>query len=743
MLKNEVGSVGDAAKRSGEKVSAAFSGAKINKTLENARHKVEQLEEQLRNLSTKHKFAIAADDDKGASKVGAQMERVYDELAEARRKLALEVEAAAQREAAAEEKNAERATKAAQKEALAVRRAQEKQAKEALKPVRRFESRMREIVSGALVFNVASSALRSMTEYFGSALMANQEFSESVAGLRGSLLTAFQPVYEAVVPALSTLINWLNTATQVVARFFAAISGKSYKQMQENADALKDQADGLESVGGAAKKAQRDLAGFDEINRLSGKDTGGGGGGTLNPPTFEEVEIPSSWEATIESLAMRVKDIFFTWDDLTPEIVAEKIVTSLGAVCGGFIGFSLGGPGGALIGMAIGAGLGVVLSNIVFNGDGQLTPDEILAALVAALLTLGGAAVGFAVGGPGGAALGATIGLGLTFTILDATFNDIDKNYNDLAEKVIEWSDNMARTTETGFIIPTYDDMKKLTDQIKEFFKGSSDDIIKNFDRTAILTEAGFVMPTHDEMKQLADKIKQFFEGASDDIIENFDRTAMLTESGFVVPTREEMEATAKLIKQKFSEAKDGIVSKWVMLSGWFKENVANPISNCFSNLGASIRGAWEKTFNWITDKLDSLVKFFNSVFGDGTLLNYQTTGTVPASSYALQTSFASRSIPEIPMLAKGAVIPPNAPFMAVLGDQRNGTNIEAPLSTIQEAVAIVMEDVVGGMMAGFEALIEENRRLRETVEDIEIGDETIGKASKRYQQKLAIARGR
>lgn len=104
MLKNEVGSVGDAAKRSGEKVSAAFSGAKINKTLENARHKVEQLEEQLRNLSTKHKFAIAADDDKGASKVGAQMERVYDKLAEARRKLALEVEAAAQREAAAEEK---------------------------------------------------------------------------------------------------------------------------------------------------------------------------------------------------------------------------------------------------------------------------------------------------------------------------------------------------------------------------------------------------------------------------------------------------------------------------------------------------------------------------------------------------------------------------------------------------------------------------------------------------------------
>ena len=41
----------------------------------------------------------------------------------------------------------------------------------------------------------------------------------------------------------------------------------------------------------------------------------------------------------------------------------------------------------------------------------------------------------------------------------------------------------------------------------------------------------------------------------------------------------------------------------------------------------------------------------------------------------------------EIPALARGAVIPPNREFLAVLGDQKSGTNIEAPLSTIQEAV--------------------------------------------------------
>lgn len=42
----------------------------------------------------------------------------------------------------------------------------------------------------------------------------------------------------------------------------------------------------------------------------------------------------------------------------------------------------------------------------------------------------------------------------------------------------------------------------------------------------------------------------------------------------------------------------------------------------------------------------------------------------------------------QIPHLAKGAVIPPNREFMAVLGDQKSGTNIEAPVSEIEAAVA-------------------------------------------------------
>ena len=59
--------------------------------------------------------------------------------------------------------------------------------------------------------------------------------------------------------------------------------------------------------------------------------------------------------------------------------------------------------------------------------------------------------------------------------------------------------------------------------------------------------------------------------------------------------------------------------------------------------------------------------------------------------------SLSSITAPQIPYLAQGAVIPPNREFMAVLGDQRSGTNIEAPLETIKQALAEVLAQQGGG----------------------------------------------
>jgi hypothetical protein len=42
---------------------------------------------------------------------------------------------------------------------------------------------------------------------------------------------------------------------------------------------------------------------------------------------------------------------------------------------------------------------------------------------------------------------------------------------------------------------------------------------------------------------------------------------------------------------------------------------------------------------------------------------------------------------PQIPRLATGAVIPPNAEFAAILGDQKSGVNVEAPADLIRQIV--------------------------------------------------------
>lgn len=80
--------------------------------------------------------------------------------------------------------------------------------------------------------------------------------------------------------------------------------------------------------------------------------------------------------------------------------------------------------------------------------------------------------------------------------------------------------------------------------------------------------------------------------------------------------------------------------------------------------------------------------------------------------------------------------------FMAVLGDQKHGTNIEAPLETIQEAVALVMDDFISSNMAGQEAVVAVLRDILQAVLGIQIGDDVIGEAVTRYQQKMAVVKG-
>jgi hypothetical protein len=97
---------------------------------------------------------------------------------------------------------------------------------------------------------------------------------------------------------------------------------------------------------------------------------------------------------------------------------------------------------------------------------------------------------------------------------------------------------------------------------------------------------------------------------------------------------------------------------------------------------------------------------------------------------------------PQIPYLAKGAVLPANQPFLAMVGDQKHGTNIEAPLATIQEAVALTLEDFVQSNLAGHRATVEVLRQILEAVLGIHITDAALYQAVERYRGQRSVMLG-
>ena len=70
-----------------------------------------------------------------------------------------------------------------------------------------------------------------------------------------------------------------------------------------------------------------------------------------------------------------------------------------------------------------------------------------------------------------------------------------------------------------------------------------------------------------------------------------------------------------------------------------------------------------------------------------------------------------------IPRLATGAVIPPNREFLAVLGDQRSGTNIETPLETMVQAFRAALAE--GGGNRGTAYLMVDRTVLGQLVYDL------------------------
>ena len=82
--------------------------------------------------------------------------------------------------------------------------------------------------------------------------------------------------------------------------------------------------------------------------------------------------------------------------------------------------------------------------------------------------------------------------------------------------------------------------------------------------------------------------------------------------------------------------------------------------------------------------------------------------------------------VPQIPMLARGAVIPANRKFLAVLGDQQNGNNLEAPESLLR--IIVLVEAGGAGSRYDFIARLDRRTLFDEVITEAKLRKGQTGK---------------
>lgn len=231
----------------------------------------------------------------------------------------------------------------------------------------------------------------------------------------------------------------------------------------------------------------------------------------------------------------------------------------------------------------------------------------------------------------------------------------------------------------------------------------------------------------------------------------------MFLQGAFAKDWTEQFGVFGNVLNGFFASVQNICDSVKMIFSGFvdFVKNVfADDWAAAWGNIAEMFKGIWESLLAVIKIPINGIIGLINGlvqgvVAGINALIRamnrvrFDIPDWIPGlGGQSFGFHIATLSTPNIPYLAQGAVLPANRPFLAVVGDQRHGTNVEAPLKTIQDAVAVVMEDHINAMMTGFQALLDEQRMLRQTVEGIEIGDRVIGQAAQRYNRTMAMMRG-
>lgn len=156
--------------------------------------------------------------------------------------------------------------------------------------VKRFGQRLKFVILQGLIFRNLRKYLSEFASSIGEALKKNNEFSASLANLKGAFWSALAPVIDAIAPVLAKFMNMLANLIAYLSALISLLFGIGKASAQAGA--------ALTDAGKAGKDAGKNLASWDTIQNLDSGSGGGGADGGISPTfgqDFDEAYDKLEW----------------------------------------------------------------------------------------------------------------------------------------------------------------------------------------------------------------------------------------------------------------------------------------------------------------------------------------------------------------------------------------------------------------------------------------------------------------
>ena len=598
------------------------------------------------------------------------------------------------------------------------------------KAVGQLGRRLAGIVSGALVFNLISSTLRSVVNVMGTTIAKTNGVSTALGKLKGAAATAAAGLASALSPAIIGLLNLLTSLINGFLRLLSLLTGKSISSMKQTAKGINAVGSAAGSTSKQADKAKRSLAGFDEIERLDAK-TGSSGGANYN---FDHIASP------LGGITDKLKNFWSTFQALlAPSVAAwsaawEQIRNAASAVW----------PEVQQAALAFwNEGLSPLLTYL----SGTFAPGVINAFSEAFAPIVGGVASTAIYVLADLFTWACGIGTDAINGVLIPALDLLLQIWQDLMSGIKTAWDTYGQPLMDGVILA----FQNLEDLATLLWETIVKPILQNLISVLQQLWSSHLKPLWDDILLLVASVANCLLDLWNNLLAPVAKWIIAT---FGPAFAEVFNAIADVVGVAVGAIADAIDLAVVVLRGltdFLSAVFRGNWDAAWQAIGNTVNTVWDKMTNAIKTAVNGIIGFINRmisavVTGINAVIN-----ALNGLSFDLPDIFGGGHVgfnistltaPQIPYLAQGAVIPANREFLAVLGDQSHGTNVEAPLDTIKQAVAEVMEDLQAGQMAGFEAVVSVLREILSAVSGIELTDEDVGRAVQRWQSKQLTATG-